>query len=95
MRNMEEFNFNVRGTRNQTSGFLTKFHFSVAWSDLQLGLAEKSEFVLPSGQQITKEMTLPPDLAIINQRIEVIFSFMVNAIILRGSSDGAVFFLLN
>ena len=65
------------GDKTHTNTHRAKFYFSVAWSDLQLGLAEKSEFVLPSGQQIVREKTLPPDLAIINQRIEVIFSFFI------------------
>lgn len=40
--------------------------------DLKISLSERSEFVLPSGQQVEREKQLAPDLTIINQRIQVI-----------------------
>merc|ERR1719319_1375731 len=40
-----------------------------AEEDMKMNIAEKEVFTLPSGQEVEKEKTLPPDLQIIQARI--------------------------
>eukprot|EP01083_Nonionella_stella_P131200 398387_1 len=60
-----------------------------AADDLKLSLKESAEFVLPSGQQIEKEKQLPPDLTIIDQRIQDIIHVLSNFRTRRGSGTDA------
>merc|ERR1719509_580937 len=47
-----------------------------AEEDMKMNIAEKEVFTLPSGQEVEKEKTLPPDLQIIQARIRAVIQVL-------------------